>query len=97
MGLNDLLFDPIRHNNWATGSLIEFCRAQNLTADQLDVTGVGTYGGILATRVAGAALGELVLGGHLESGGPTGDRLLEAMLANHSAKLRGCGTVALSQ
>jgi uncharacterized damage-inducible protein DinB len=49
MGLNDLLFDPIRHNNWATGSLIEFCRAQNLTAEQLEITGVGTFGGILAT------------------------------------------------
>ena len=49
MGLNDLLFDPIRHNNWATGSLIRFCRDQKLTADQLEITGVGTYGGILAT------------------------------------------------
>lgn len=49
MGLNDLLLDPIRHNNWATGSLIDFCRAQNLTAAQLEVAGVGTFGGILAT------------------------------------------------
>ncbi|MET9314091.1 DinB family protein [Kribbella sp. NPDC003505] len=49
MGLNDVLYDPIRHNNWATASLIDFCRAQNLTADQLQITGVGTYGGILAT------------------------------------------------
>ncbi len=49
MGLNDVLYDPIRHNNWATGSLIRFCLAQNLTAEQLEITGVGTYGGILAT------------------------------------------------
>ena len=49
MGLNDLLYDPIRHNNWATKSLIQFCRAQNLTPEQLEVTGVGTFGGILAT------------------------------------------------
>jgi uncharacterized damage-inducible protein DinB len=49
MGLNDLLSDPIRHNNWATGSLIDFCREQDLTAEQLEITGVGTYGGILAT------------------------------------------------
>jgi hypothetical protein len=39
MGRNDLLHDPIRHNSWATGSLIEFCRAQNLTAEQLQMTG----------------------------------------------------------
>jgi uncharacterized damage-inducible protein DinB len=49
MGLNDLLYDPIRHNNWATKSLIGFCRDQELSAEQLEVTGVGTYGGILAT------------------------------------------------
>ncbi|GAA0578759.1 hypothetical protein HPO96_13910 [Kribbella sandramycini] len=49
MGANDVLRDPIRHNNWATGRLIRFCREQALTADQLEVTGVGTYGGILAT------------------------------------------------
>src|SRR3954447_15194912 len=49
MGTNDLLYDPIRHNNWATKSLIQFCRAQDLTAEQLEITGVGTYGGILAT------------------------------------------------
>lgn len=49
MGLNDLLHDPIRHNTWATGSLIRFCHDRNLTAEQLEITGVGTYGGILAT------------------------------------------------
>jgi uncharacterized damage-inducible protein DinB len=49
MALNDLLYDPIRHNNWATKSLTQFVREQNLTAEQLEVTGVGTFGGILAT------------------------------------------------
>jgi uncharacterized damage-inducible protein DinB len=49
MGLNDVLRDPVRHNNWATGRLIGFCRDQHLTAEQTEVTGVGTYGGILAT------------------------------------------------
>ncbi|MET7278082.1 DinB family protein [Kribbella sp. NPDC005582] len=49
MGENDVLRDPIRHNNWATRSLIRFCRDQGLTAEQLEVTGVGTFGGIVAT------------------------------------------------
>ncbi|MFK4082809.1 DinB family protein [Kribbella sp. NPDC020789] len=49
MGHNDVLRDPIRHNTWATKSLIRFCREQGLTAAQLEVTGVGTFGGILAT------------------------------------------------
>jgi uncharacterized damage-inducible protein DinB len=47
--VNDVLYDAIRHNNWATQSLLQFCRDQNFTAEQLEVTGVGTYGGILAT------------------------------------------------
>ncbi len=46
---NAVLRDPIRHNIWATGRLIGFCRDQHLTADQLEATGVGTYGTILAT------------------------------------------------
>ncbi|MEU4190495.1 DinB family protein [Kribbella sp. NPDC026611] len=49
MGLNDLLYDPIRHNNWATRSLIGFCRQQDLTAEQLQATGVGTFGTIIET------------------------------------------------
>ncbi|TDD45717.1 hypothetical protein E1263_38025 [Kribbella antibiotica] len=49
MGHNDVLRDPILHNNWATKSLIRFCRAQGLSAEQLEVTGVGTFGGIVAT------------------------------------------------
>jgi uncharacterized damage-inducible protein DinB len=47
--MNEVLLDAIRHNNWATGQLIQFCRAQGFTPEQLEVTGVGTYGGILAT------------------------------------------------
>lgn len=47
--MHDVLTDAVRHNNWATQQLIAFCRAQDFTAEQLEVTGVGTYGGILAT------------------------------------------------
>ncbi|GAA4941581.1 putative damage-inducible protein DinB [Nonomuraea thailandensis] len=47
--MNEILLDAIRHNNWATRRLIEFCQAQNLPPDQLEVPGVGTFGGILAT------------------------------------------------
>jgi uncharacterized damage-inducible protein DinB len=49
MEQNAVLRDPIRHNVWATASLIGFCRDQNLTAEQLAATGVGTYGTIVAT------------------------------------------------
>jgi uncharacterized damage-inducible protein DinB len=49
MAINDVLYDPLRHNNWATRSLLQFCREQNFTAEQLEITGVGTYGGIFAT------------------------------------------------
>lgn len=49
MGDNDVLLDPVRHNVWATGSLIGFCREQGLSAEQLAATGVGTYGTILET------------------------------------------------
>ncbi|ADB35572.1 DinB family protein [Kribbella flavida DSM 17836] len=47
--MNDVLVDAVRHNNWATKRLIGFCREQGLSVEQLEVTGVGTYGGILAT------------------------------------------------
>lgn len=47
--MNEVLLDAIRHNNWATKHLLAFCRDQNFTAEQLEVTGVGTFGGILAT------------------------------------------------
>jgi uncharacterized damage-inducible protein DinB len=47
--VNEALLDPVRHNNWATQHLVRFCRDQNLSAEQLEVRGVGTYGGILAT------------------------------------------------
>ena len=49
MELNAVLRDPIRHNIWATKSLIGFCRDRDLTAEQLEATGLGTYGTILAT------------------------------------------------
>jgi uncharacterized damage-inducible protein DinB len=49
MELNAVLRDPIRHNTWATKSLIGFCRDQKLTAEQLEATGVGTFGNIPAT------------------------------------------------
>ena len=48
--MNEILFDAVRHNAWATRRLIAFCQAQDLTEEQLvEVTGVGTFGGILAT------------------------------------------------
>jgi hypothetical protein len=47
--VNEVLLDAFRHNNWATKSLIGFCRKQGFTPEQLEVTGVGTFGGILAT------------------------------------------------
>jgi len=47
--VNEILLDPIRHNNWATIQLVTFCGEQNLSAEQLAITGVGTFGGILAT------------------------------------------------
>src|SRR5258707_11789175 len=49
MGVNAAVGDPIRQNVWATKSLIGFGRGQTLTAEQLEATGVGTYGNILAT------------------------------------------------
>lgn len=47
--MNELLLDPIRHNNWATKQLVAFCRDLNLADEQLATPGVGTFGGILAT------------------------------------------------
>lgn len=43
---NDLL-DPLRHNAWATGRLLGFCRS--LSPEQVRATSEGTYGSILAT------------------------------------------------
>nr|WP_272956187.1 DinB family protein [Actinopolymorpha rutila] len=44
------MYDAVRHNAWATRQLIAFCQDQDLTEDQLvNATGVGTFGGILAT------------------------------------------------
>ena len=47
--VNGVLLDAIRHNSWASAQLVRFCRDQNFTAEQLKVTGVGTFGGILET------------------------------------------------
>ena len=47
--VNEILLDPIRHNNWATRRLVAFCLDLGLTEDQLTTPGVGTYGGIVAT------------------------------------------------
>ncbi|MFI6743779.1 DinB family protein [Nonomuraea sp. NPDC050451] len=47
--MNEVLLDAIRHNNWATKRLVEFCQGQDLSAEQLEVRGVGTFGGILST------------------------------------------------
>jgi uncharacterized damage-inducible protein DinB len=41
------LHDLIRHNNWATNHLLEYC--QNLDEQTLDSTVPGTYGTIIAT------------------------------------------------
>jgi uncharacterized damage-inducible protein DinB len=41
------LLDPLRHNDWATGRLLEFCRG--LSPEQLQATSPGNYGTILAT------------------------------------------------
>jgi uncharacterized damage-inducible protein DinB len=52
--VSDGLLDPLRHNAWATGQLLSFCRG--LSGDQLGATSEGTYGSILATlqHVVGA-------------------------------------------
>jgi uncharacterized damage-inducible protein DinB len=47
--VNEVLFDAIRHNNWATKQLVVFCRDQALSEEQLTTPGVGTFGGIVAT------------------------------------------------
>jgi uncharacterized damage-inducible protein DinB len=41
------LVDPLRHNSWATGQLLAFCRG--LRPEQLQATSEGNYGSILAT------------------------------------------------
>jgi uncharacterized damage-inducible protein DinB len=47
--VNEVLYDAVRHNNWASKQLVLFCRDQNLSAEQLQATGVGTFGTILET------------------------------------------------
>jgi uncharacterized damage-inducible protein DinB len=45
--VNGGLLDAFRHNAWATRQLLEFCR--NVSAEQLNTPGTGTYAGILET------------------------------------------------
>ena len=33
--VNEQLLDSFRHNSWATRQLVQFCRDQNFTAEQL--------------------------------------------------------------
>ncbi|TDC82608.1 hypothetical protein E1292_50225 [Nonomuraea deserti] len=47
--MNEVLLDAVRHNNWATKELVRFCQDRDLSGEQLEVRGVGTFGGILAT------------------------------------------------
>jgi uncharacterized damage-inducible protein DinB len=47
--VNDVLLDPVRHNNWATRRLVAFCRDLGLSEERLATPGVGTFGGVLAT------------------------------------------------
>lgn len=47
MSTNALALESFRHNAWATRRLIEVCRP--LTAEQLEATGVGTFGDIPRT------------------------------------------------
>jgi uncharacterized damage-inducible protein DinB len=41
------LYDPVRHNAWATAQILEFCR--RLDEQTLNATVPGTYGTIIAT------------------------------------------------
>jgi uncharacterized damage-inducible protein DinB len=45
--MSKALSDPLRHNSWATGELLAFCR--RLAPEQLRAPSEGTYGSILAT------------------------------------------------
>lgn len=47
--MNDIVADAVRHNTWATRTLIGFCRERSLTADQLARPAPGAFGSILAT------------------------------------------------
>jgi uncharacterized damage-inducible protein DinB len=45
--VNGALLEPFRHNSWATGQLLAFCR--DLPEEQLAASATGTYGSIRAT------------------------------------------------
>ena len=45
--MDALLAEAFTHNAWATKRLLSFCR--DLTPEQLNAPGIGTYGSILAT------------------------------------------------
>jgi uncharacterized damage-inducible protein DinB len=45
--MNDITRYMFRHNTWATLELIEFCR--QLSAEELETTGTGSYGHLLMT------------------------------------------------
>jgi uncharacterized damage-inducible protein DinB len=45
--LTSALLDPLRHNAWATGQLLAFCR--RLDPAQMEATATGTYGSIIST------------------------------------------------
>ena len=45
--VNGALLEAFRHNSWATGQLLAFCR--DLSEEQLAASGTGTYGSIRAT------------------------------------------------
>lgn len=45
--VNEALLEAFRHDAWATKQLLAFCR--DLSAEQLNAPGIGTYGGILET------------------------------------------------
>ncbi|HUG74389.1 MAG TPA: DinB family protein [Acidimicrobiia bacterium] len=45
--MNDGLSDALRHNSWATATLLSAC--SGLSAEELEATAVGTHGGIAAT------------------------------------------------
>ena len=46
-GVNDGIADALRHNSWATSTLLAAC--SGLSPAELDATVVGTHGGIVAT------------------------------------------------
>ncbi|QGN34081.1 hypothetical protein GJV80_16060 [Microlunatus sp. Gsoil 973] len=92
---NDLLHDPVRHNNWASIRLLEFVRDQQLTAGQLAATGVGTFGNIPQTidhvlRSDAGYLGRLIGTAQDWVGRP--EELELGTLHDHARRRPGCGS-----